>query len=78
MSSTSDVARAGDIELQEITDNASGSIKDLIKQLRESSEDLPMQKLLGLHKQLRSIWGSLKADVAKKGSDGNTPQKGKG
>ena len=32
----------------------------------ESSEDLPVQELLGLDKQLRSIRGSLKVEVAKK------------
>ena len=32
----------------------------------ESSEDLPMHKLLGLDKQLRNIQGSLKVEVAKK------------
>ena len=32
----------------------------------ESSEDLPMHELLGLDKQLRSIRGSLKVEVAEK------------
>ena len=57
--SMSDIAKGDDIELQEITENASRS-------MGESSEDLPMQELLGLDKQLRSIRGSLKVEVAKK------------
>ena len=32
----------------------------------ESSEDLPMHELLGQDKQLRSIRGSLRVEVAKK------------
>ena len=32
----------------------------------ESSEDLPMHELLGLDKQLRSIRGSLKVEVAER------------
>ena len=48
--STSDVANADDMELQEITENALRSIENLTAQLEgESSEDLPM------HKHLRSI-----------------------
>ena len=67
MSSTSDIANADDIKLQEITENASRSMENLIVQLEgESSEDLPMQELLGLDKQLRSIRGSLKVEMAKK------------
>ena len=64
--STSDVANADDIELQEITENASRSTENLIEQLEgESSQDLPMHELLALDKQLRSIRGSLKMEVAK-------------
>ena len=56
LSSTSDIAKAGYIELQEITENALRSTKNLIEQLEgESFEDLPMCKLLVLDKQLRSI-----------------------
>ena len=41
-------------------------MEKLIQQLEgEFSEDLPMQELLGLDKQLRSIRGSLKVEVAK-------------
>ena len=46
--STSDVAKADDIELQEIAK----SMEDLIT---KGQEMLPMHKLLGLDKQLRSI-----------------------
>ena len=61
----SDTTKADDIELQEITENASKSAEDLITQF-EGQEMLPMRELLGLDKQLRSIRGSLKVEVAKK------------
>ena len=65
--SASDVDKADDIELQEIVENASRSIENLNQQVQEEpTEDLPMQELLGLDKQLRSIRGSLKVEVAKK------------
>ena len=70
--STSDVAKADDIELQEITENASKSMEDLISQMKNDqsqTDDLfkyPLRELLGLDKQLRSIRGSLKVEVAKK------------
>ena len=63
--SASDVAKADDIELQEITENAMKSTEDLITQF-EGEEMLPMHELLGLDKQLRSIMGSLKVEAAKK------------
>ena len=63
--SESDITKADDIELQEITDNASKSTDDLITQFG-GQETLPMRELLGLDKQLRSIRGSLKVEVAKK------------
>ena len=63
--STSDIARADEIKLQEFTENAARSMKNLIEQL-EGSEDLPMCKLIGLDKQLRSIRDSLKVEVAEK------------
>ena len=67
MPSTSDVANADDIELQEITENVARSMESLIEQLEiESSKDLPMRELLGLDTQLRSIRGLLKVEVAKK------------
>ena len=43
MPSTSDIARADDIELQEIAENALRSIKNLNQQVQEEpTEDLPM------------------------------------
>ena len=63
--SVSDVDKANDIELQEIVKNAMRSTEDLIAQLK-GEETLPMRELLGLDKQLRSIRGSLKVEVAKK------------
>ena len=63
--SESDIIKVDDIELQEIMENASKSMEDLITQF-EGQETLPMHKLLGLDKQLRSIRGSLKVEVAKK------------
>ena len=57
--SASDIAKANDIELQVIVK----STQDLIPQ---GQETLPMHKLLGLDKQLRSIRGLLKVEVAKR------------
>ena len=60
--SESDITRADDIELQEIAEKASGTISQ-IKDVQTDTEDLfehPLCELLGLHKQLRSIRGSLK------------------
>ena len=70
--STSDITKADDIELQEITENASKSTEDLISQMKNNqsqTDDLfeyPLCELLGLDKQLRSIRGSLKVEVARK------------
>ena len=70
--STSDVTKVDDIELQEIMENATKSTEDLILQVKNNqsqTDDLfeyPLRKLLGLDKQLRSIRGSLKVEVAKK------------
>ena len=63
--SVSDVAKTDEIELQEIMENAMKSTEDLITQF-EGQEMLPMQEFLGLDKQLRSIRGLLKVEVAKK------------
>ena len=65
--STSEIAKADEIELQEIAK----STEDLIFQINNQSQtdDLfknPLHELLGLDKQLRSIRGSLKVEVAKK------------
>ena len=63
-----DVDKAGDIELQEIAK----STEDLIFQVKDvqtDTDDLfehPLQELLGLDTQLKSIRGSLKVEVAKK------------
>ena len=57
--SASDITKADDIELQEIAK----STEDLIAQ---GQETLPMCELLGLDKQLRSIRGLLKVEVAKR------------
>ena len=67
--SESDITKVDDIELQEIAEKASGIISQ-IKDIQTDTEDLfehPLRKLLGLDKQLRSIRGSLKVEVAKKG-----------
>ena len=67
-----DIDKADDIEFQEITENASKSMEDLISQMKNDqsqTDDLfehPLCELLGLDKQLRSIRGSLKVEVAKK------------
>ena len=72
MPSAFDVAEADDIELQEITENAARSMKNLIAQLEdESSKDLPLHVLLGLNKQLRSIRGALKVGTEKRLSYSN-------
>ena len=66
--SESDITRADDIELQEIVEKASGIISQ-IKDVQTDTEDLfehRLRELLGLHKQLRSIRGSIKVEVAKK------------
>ena len=65
--SESDITRTDDIELQEIAEKASGIISQ-IKDVHTDTEDLfehPLRELLGLDKQLRSIRGSLKVEVAK-------------
>ena len=65
--SSSEIAKADEIELEEIAK----STEDLIYQINEQTQtdDLfehPLRELLGLDKQLRSIRGSLKVEVAKK------------
>ena len=81
--STFDTAKADDIELQEITENASKSMEDIILQMKNDesqTDDLfeyPLRELLGLDKQLRSIRGSLKVEVAKKVSVRRTHQERK-
>ena len=65
--SSSEIAKADEIELKEIAKSA----EDLIYQINEQTQtdDLlenHLRKLLGLDKQLRSIRGSLKVEVVKK------------
>ena len=65
--SSSEMAKADTIELEEIAK----STEDLISQINEQTQidDLfehPLRELLGLDKQLRSIRGSLKVEIAKK------------
>ena len=63
-----DITKADDIELQEIVEKASDIISQ-IKDVQTDTEDLfehPLRELLGLNKQLRTIRGSLKVEVAKK------------
>ena len=65
--SESDITGADDIELQEIAEKASGIISQ-IKDVQTDMDELfehPLHELLGLDKQLRSIRGSLKVEVAK-------------
>ena len=66
--SESDITKADGIELQEIAEKASGIISQ-IKDVQTDTEDLfehLLRELLGLDKQLKSIRGSLKFEVAKK------------
>ena len=65
---SSEIAKADDIELEEIAEKASDIISQ-IKDVQTDTDDLfehPLRELLGLDKQLRSIRGSLKVEVAKK------------
>ena len=65
--SVSDADKVDDIELQEIVKNAMRSMENPNQQVQEEpTEDLPMQELICLDKQLKSIKGSLKVEVAKK------------
>ena len=62
-----DIAGVDEIELEKIAKSA----EDLIFQINNQSQtdalfEHPLRKLLGLDKQLRSIRGSLKVEVAKK------------
>ena len=66
--SESDITRADDIELREIAKKVLGIISQ-IKDVQTDTDDLfehPLHDLLGPDKQLRSIRGSLKVEVAKK------------
>ena len=66
--SSSEIAKADDIKLEEIAEKASDIISQ-IKDVQTDTDNLfkhPLRELLGLDKQLRSIRGSLKVEVAKK------------
>ena len=65
--SSSEIAKADEIELEEIAKSS----EDLIFQINNQSQtdelfELPLRVLLGLDTQLRSIRGSLKIEVLKK------------
>ena len=65
--SSSEIANTDEIELEEIAK----STEDLIYQINEQTQtddllESPLHELLGLDKQLRTIRGSLKVEVAKK------------
>ena len=65
---SSEIAKADDIELEEIEEKGSDVISQ-IKDVQTDTDDLfehPLRELLGLDKQLRSIRGSLKVEVARK------------
>ena len=72
--SESDITKADDIELQEIAEKAMKSTEDLISHLNDQQSQTdhlfehPLRELLGLDKQLRSIRGSLKVEVAESSS----------
>ena len=66
--SEADITGADDIELQKIAEKASGIISQ-IKDVQTDTDDLfehPLRGLLGLDKQIRSIRGSIKVEVATK------------
>ena len=65
--SSSEIAKADTIELEEIAK----STEDLISQINNQTQtddllEYPFRELLGLDKQLRSVRGFLKVEVAKK------------
>ena len=64
------MTKADDIEFIELSRESSRVSEDLIMDMKDTQtqtgDSLPMRELLGLDKQLRSIRGSLKVEVAKK------------
>ena len=70
--SESDITGVDDIDLQEIAEKTMKSTEDLILHLNDQQSQTdelfkhPLRELLGLDTQLRTIRGSLKAEVAKK------------
>ena len=65
--STPDVAKADDIKLKEITENAARSTEDLIAQWNDQVTcwNIIYLNFLSLDKELRSIRSSLKVETAK-------------
>ena len=66
--SSSEMAGANEMELEEIAEKASDIISQ-IKDVQTDTDELfehPLRELLGLDKQLRSIQRSLKVEVAKR------------
>ena len=75
MPSASDIGKANEIEMQELTRKAIDVNEDLIREISsdrgtqtgEDDPDMPtMRELVGLDKELRSIRGSLKVEATKK------------
>ena len=68
--SASDITKADDIELIELSRELSRISEYLIMDIKDTQtqtdDSLPMRELLGLDAQLRSIRGSLKVEVANK------------
>ena len=74
--SASDIGKANEIEMQELTRKAIDANEDLIREIssdrgtqtgEQRDPDMPtMRELVGLDKELRSIRGSLKVEAAKK------------
>ena len=79
LSSASNITKADDIELIELSRELSRISEDLIMDIKDTQtqtdDSLPMRELLGLDAQLRSIRGSLKVEVVKKFSWKNTLRK---
>ena len=73
------ITKVDDIELIELSRESSRILEDLIMDMKDTQtqtdDSLPMRELLGLDKQLRSIHGSLKVEVAKRFSWKNALRK---
>ena len=61
-----DIAKADDKELQEIMENVAKSAENLLSELQHPLFEHSLYQLLGLHKELMSISGLLKVEMAKK------------
>ena len=75
--STSEITKASDVDLEDMSGDVVNSTEDLISLVRQQSVDhettqtddlfeYPLRELLGLDKTLRNIRGSLQDEVAKK------------